>query len=196
VLIMEFKTLVKARRSCRAFESSAVTDEQLTAIFEAGQWAPSPLNAQPWEFIVITDEAVKTQVCNIGEAARQAVLDKGGPAWAAKYGMGFLQEAPVLIVVTVDPDKGGLGGFFGQKHGALQAGSACIQNMLLAASDMGLETLWFTFFDPEKLREALEIPQHLEVAGILPVGKARESMKAPPRKGPKVHYQRYGRAGE
>jgi nitroreductase len=191
---MEFKTLVKARRSCRAFESSAVADEQLAAIFEAGQWAPSPLNAQPWEFIVISDEAVKAQVRKISEAARQAVLDEGGPGWAAKYGMDFLQEAPVMVVVTVDPGKGGLGGFFGQKHGALQAGSACIQNMLLAASDMGLEALWFTFFDPDKLRQALDIPQHLEIAGILPIGKPKESLKTPPRKAPQVHYQRYGKA--
>jgi 5,6-dimethylbenzimidazole synthase len=189
---MEFKTLVKARRSCRSFEDTAVTDEQLAGILEAGQWAPSPLNTQPWEFIVITDEAAKAEIREIGEAARQAVLDQGGPAWAAKYGMDFLEQAPMLIVVTVDPVKGGgLGGFFGQEHGALQAASACIQNMMLAASDMGLETLWFTFFAPHKIREALDIPQQLEIAGILPLGKAKEPAKAPPRKESRVHYQRY-----
>jgi nitroreductase len=189
---MEFKALVKARRSCRSFEDTAVTDEQLAGILEAGQWAPSPLNTQPWEFIVITDEAVKAEIREIGEAARQAVLDQGGPAWAAKYGMDFLEQAPMLIVVTVDPVKGGgLGGFFGQEHGALQAVSACIQNMMLAASDMGLETLWFTFFAPDRIREALDIPQQLEIAGILPLGKAKEPVKAPSRKESRVHYQRY-----
>jgi 5,6-dimethylbenzimidazole synthase len=192
---MEFKTLVKARRSCRAFESTGVTDEQLAAIIEAGQWAPSPLNTQPWEFIVITDKAVKAEVRKIGEAARQAVLDQSGPAWAAKYGMDFLEQAPMLIVVAVDPVKGGgLGGFFGQEHGALQAASACIQNMMLAASDLGLETLWFTFFAPDQIREAMGIPQQLEIAGILPVGKPKEPAKAPPRKASKVHYQRYRKA--
>jgi nitroreductase len=192
---MEFKTLVKTRRSCRSFESTAVTDEQLAGIIEAGQWAPSPLNTQPWEFIVITEAAVKSEVRKIGEAARQAVLDQGGPAWAAKYGMDFLEQAPLLIVVTVDPVKGGgLGGFFGQGHGALQAASACIQNMMLAASGMGLETLWFTFFAPDKIREALDIPQQLEIAGILPVGKPKEPTKAPPRKESRVHYQRYRKA--
>jgi len=192
---MEFKTLVKARRSCRSFEDTAVTDEQLADIIEAGQWAPSPLNTQPWEFIVITDRAVKAEMRKIGEAARQTVIDRGGPAWAAKYGMDFLEQAPVLIVVTVDPVKGGgLGGFFGQEHGALQAASACIQNMMLAASDMGLETLWFTFFAPDKIREALNVPQKLEIAGILPVGKPKGPAKAPPRKELKVHYQRYRKA--
>jgi 5,6-dimethylbenzimidazole synthase len=191
---MEFKELVRTRRSCRAFDSAEVTQEQLSYILEAGQWAPSPLNAQPWEFIVVSDKGVKAQIRKIGEAAKQAVLDNGGPGWAAKYGMDYIEAAPVLIVVTVDPKKGGLGSFFGQKYGALQAASACIQNMMLAASDVGLETLWFTFFAPEKVQEALDIPQHLEIAGILPIGKPKEPVKAPPRKESKVHHQRYQKA--
>ena len=188
---MDFKELVKARRSCRAFDDAAVTEEQLSYIVEAGQWAPSPLNAQPWEFIVISDEGLKSRVKKIAEEARQAVMDSGGPGWAAKYGMDFIEEAPVLVVVTVDPKKGGLGSFFGQTYGAMQAGSACIQNMMLAASDLGLETLWFTFFEPQKLQEALDIPPHLEIAGLLPIGKPKEPLKAPPRKEAKVHRQRY-----
>ena len=191
---MEYQELVKARRSCRAFENTEITDEQLALILEAGQWAPSPLNAQPWEFIVISDGAVKAQVRKNGEEAKQAVLDNGGPGWAAKYGMDYLEEAPVLIVVTVDPEKGGLGSYFGQKYGAMQAASACIQNMLLAATDMGLDSLWFTFFAPDKLQEALGIPQNLEITGILPIGKTRGPIKAPPRKKPKVHRQRYLKA--
>jgi nitroreductase len=193
---MEFKELVKARRSCRAFESAAVTEEQLSYILEAGQWAPSPLNGQPWEFIVISDEDIKTRVKKIAEEAKQAVLDNSGPGWAAKYGMDFIEEAPLSVVVTIDPKKGGLGSFFGQKYGAMQAGSACIQNMMLAASDLGLETLWFTFFEPQKLQEALEIPQNLEIAGLVLIGKPKEPVKAPPRKEAKIHRQRYQKAEE
>jgi len=191
---MEFKDLVKARRSCRAFEGTRVTDEQLAFILEAGQSAPSPLNLQPWEFIVITEEDLKTQIRILAEDARQAVIDNGGPGWAAKYGMHFLEEAPLMIAVTFDPEKGGLGGFFGQKYGAMQAASACIQNMMLAASDVGLESLWFTFFAPEKLQAALDIPPDLEIAGLLPIGKPREPIKAPPRKEAKIHHQRYLKA--
>ena len=191
---MEFRELVKARRSCREFDSAAVTEEQLSYILEAGQWAPSPLNAQPWEFIVISDESLKSQVKKIGEEAKQAVIDNGGPGWAAKYGMDFIEEAPILVVVTVDPKKGGLGSFFGQKHGAMQAASACIQNMMLAASDLNLETLWFTFFEPQKLQEVLDIPPQLEIAGVLPIGKPKEPPKAPPRKEAKVHRQHYQKA--
>ena len=138
---MEFKELVKARRSCRAFDDSEVTEEQLSFILEAGQWAPSPLNLQPFEFIIITDENLKNKIKNIGEEAKQAVIDNGGPGWAAKYDMDFIEEAPVLIVIVVDPSKGGLGSFFDQKYGAMQAASACIQNMMLAARSMAAAAL-------------------------------------------------------
>ena len=76
---MEFKTLIKERRSCRVYETSPVTEEQLTAILEAGQWAPNPLNLQPWEFIVIRDGEIKTKIRKASEDARQLVMDNGAP---------------------------------------------------------------------------------------------------------------------
>jgi len=188
---MEFKELVKARRSCRSFENTAVSDDQLNAILEAGQWAPSPLNLQPWEFIVVTDPEIKAGIKATAEEARQGVVEKGGPGWVNKYSMDFIAAAPVLVVVVFDPAKGGLGNFFGQQYGALSAACACIQNMMLAASDLGLESLWLTFFNPQNIRDLLRIPQHLEVAGLLPIGKPKGGIDAPPRKPPKVHQQRF-----
>ena len=188
---MEFQEVVKSRRSCRAFESDAIPEDQLAAIMEAGQWAPSPLNAFGWEYIIITDAEVKSQIRKVSEAAKQAVLDGGGPGFAAKYNMNFLEEAPVLIVVVYDPTKKGLGDFFNQQYGAVQAVSACVQNMMLAAAEYGLGTLFFTWFDPEKMQPVLNIPDHLEIAAIIPIGKPKGEIKAPPRKEPKVHQQSY-----
>ena len=184
---MEFKAVVKSRRSCRAFEPDPVTEDQLAAIMEAGQWAPSPMNALPWEYIIVTDAEVKAQIRKVSEAARQAVLDGGGPGFAAKYDMGFLEQAPVLVAVVFDPSKKGLGDFFNQKDGALQAASACVQNMMLAAAEYGLGTLWFTWFDPQKMKAALNVPQNLEIAALIPIGKPKGEIKAPPRKDPKIH---------
>jgi 5,6-dimethylbenzimidazole synthase len=184
---MEFKAVVKSRRSCRAFEPDPLTEDQLAAIMEAGQWAPSPMNALPWEYIIITDAEVKAQIRKVSEAARQAVLDGGGPGFAAKYDMGFLEQAPVLIAVVFDPSKKGLGDFFNQKDGALQAASACVQNMMLAAAEYGLGTLWFTWFDPQEMKAALNVPQNLEIAALIPIGKPKGEIKAPPRKDPKIH---------
>ena len=188
---MNFETLSQVRRSCRSFESAPIPGNRLTAIIKAGQWAPSPLNLQPWEFIVISDPETKALIRKIGEDARQEVVDSGGPGWAGKYEMAFLEEAPVLVVVLIDMSKGGLGDHFGQKYGALQAGSACVQNMMLAAADMGIGSLWFTFFRPEKLKAALSLPEHLEIAAVVPFGKSKQMMKAPPRKNPVVYQQRY-----
>ena len=184
---MEFKEVVKSRRSCRAFEPDPVPQDQLAAIMEAGQWAPSPMNALPWEYIIITDAEVKAQIRKVSEAAKQAVLDGGGPGFAAKYDMAFLEQAPVVIAVVFDPAQKGLGDFFNQKHGALQAASACVENMMLAAAEYGLGTLWFTWFDPKQMQAALNIPENLEIAAIIPLGKPSGEVKAPPRPEPKIH---------
>jgi nitroreductase len=63
--------------------------------------------------------------------------------------------------------------------------------MMLAAADQGLGTLWFTFFDPSKLQTLLNIPEKFEIAGLIPIGKPTEEAKAPPRKDPVVHQNRY-----
>lgn len=189
---MEFKALAQARRSVRSFDATEVTDEQIAAIIDAGLWAPSPLNLQPWEFIVVSDPEIKKQIKGVAEAAKQEVMDNEGPGWVAKYAMDWLLEAPVFIIVVADPKKSGLGSFFGQGNGAIQAASACVQNMMLAAADMGLGSIWFTFFRPEKLKELLNVPENLDIAAVLPVGTPKDPAKAPPRKEPTVYSQQYG----
>jgi nitroreductase len=188
---MEFKELVKARRSCRSYENSEISDDQIAGILEAGQWAPSPLNMLPWEYIIVKDKEVQAQIIKAADEAKQTVIDSDGPGWVHKYSMDYLKGAPVFIVVVFDPSKGGLGVFFNQPHGALQAVSACVQNMMLAAADQGLGSLWFTFFDPAKLQSVLNIPENLEIAGVIPIGKPGDESKAPPRKEPVVHRERY-----
>ncbi|NWF73371.1 MAG: nitroreductase family protein, partial [Nitrospirae bacterium] len=59
---MDFKDLVKTRRSCRSFETEMIPAETIAAILCAGTWAPSPLNLQPWEFLVVTDSGTKAEV--------------------------------------------------------------------------------------------------------------------------------------
>jgi len=188
---MEFAALVEARRSCRSFEAAEVPEEHLEKILKAGQWAPSPLNLQPWEFIIITDTRTKASVVEIADEAKQEVIDNGGPGWVGKYPMDFLMEAPVLIVVVFNPNQKGLGGYFGQPHGAIQGASACVQNIMLAAWDMGLGSLWFTFFRPDKLKKILGIPETMEIAAVIPIGKSKGEIKTPSRKAAVVHRERY-----
>lgn len=189
---MEFKELVKKRRSCRSFKTSPISDQQIRSLLEAGCWAPSPLNLQPWEFIIIKDKEIKTRIRNMADKAIQNVIDAGGPSWVKRYDTSFLEKAPLLIAVLGDLSRAGLGKYFGQKYGAIQAASACIQNMMLAAEEMGFGTLWFTFFNPEDIRPILDIPPKLEIAGIIPLGIPDKEIKPPPRKDPKIYLNRYG----
>ncbi len=188
---MEFSEVIKKRRSCRAFKDVAVTDEQLQMIVEAGQWAPSPLNMQPFQFIAVKDKTIKAQIQKAGIEAKQTVIDNNGPDWVKKYPMNFVGDTPLIIVVVYDPNKGGLGSYFGQPHGALQSSSACIQNMTLQAAELGLDSLWFTFFDPKTLSEILDIPDNLDVAGAILFGEPAVKSAGPKRKIPIVHSDKF-----
>lgn len=188
---MEFMELVKKRRSCRGFDKTPVSQENVDTILEAAQWAPSPLNMQPFQFITVTDDTLKAQIQKVGLEAKQTVIDNNGPAWAGKYPMGFVADAPLIVVVVYDPEKGGLGNYFNNPHGALQASSAAIQNMMLRATELGMETLWFTFFNPTSLKPVLDIPENLDIAGVILVGKPAMKTKSPGRKTPVVHQDKF-----
>ena len=54
---MELMQAIRERRSVRTFRSDPVTPELLNEILEAATWAPSHFNAQPWEFILVGNEA-------------------------------------------------------------------------------------------------------------------------------------------
>jgi 5,6-dimethylbenzimidazole synthase len=192
---MEFSELFKKRRSCRGFDKTPVSKGHIDAIIEAAQWAPSPLNMQPFQFITVTDATLKAQIQTVGLEAKQTVLDNNGPGWVEKYPMGFVADAPLIVVVLYNPEKGGLGNYFGMPHGALQAASAAIQNLMLKAKELGLDSLWFTFFNPASLRPVLDIPENLDIAGTILIGKPAMTSKSPGRKTPIVHEEKFTTAG-
>ncbi len=188
---MEFKKVLLNRRSCRSFKEKTISDEYINQIIKLGSYAPSPLNLQPWEFIIIKDDNIKKEIRKIAENAKEDVIMADGPDWVKNYDISFIEDASILIVVLSNPLKSGLGKYFGQKYGAIQATSACIQNMLLAATELQIASLWFTFFDPLKIKKLLEIPTNLEIAGIVALGYSDKEVKTPKRKEPKVFFNSY-----
>lgn len=85
---MDVLEAIKERRSIRKYEPKAVPEEKLTQILEAGRWAPSAGNSQPWQFIVVRDEEVKNELARV-----------------AAYGR-FLAEAPLSILHTECSKRG------------------------------------------------------------------------------------------
>ncbi|MBN2706467.1 MAG: nitroreductase family protein [Deltaproteobacteria bacterium] len=193
----DFFTLLRARRSCRSFVAEEpLSNEALRRIIDAGRQAPSPLNLQPWSFIVITSCELKKQLRQAGEKAKQQVLDQGGPGWVGGFSTDFMEEAPLLIALLSEPEKGGLGAYFNQPAGSLQAVSACMQNMMLAATSLGLGSLWFTFFDPFEVRSLLNIPCTHDIAGLLYIGRAGGEVPFSKRRPPRIYAERFGVDGD
>jgi 5,6-dimethylbenzimidazole synthase len=75
---MDLFTAIKERRSCRKFLTDPMDAAILEKIIEAGIWAPSPMNAQPWEFIVVTRPEMKEKIYAEGERCRQWSLSTSG----------------------------------------------------------------------------------------------------------------------
>jgi hypothetical protein len=69
---MDVFTAISGRRSCRKFHPEAVSDADIEKILEAGNWAPSPANQQPWEFIVITSTGIKERIFSESEVMRSS----------------------------------------------------------------------------------------------------------------------------
>ncbi|HDQ40937.1 MAG TPA: nitroreductase family protein [Desulfonatronum sp.] len=107
------------RRSIREFTSKPVATEDLRRILDAGRWAPSGLNNQPWRFLVLQNSDPRKealQSCTkYSHVVRQA---------AALIGV-FLKKSEMYHDV--------------KDH---QAAGACIQNMLLAIHGLGLGGVW------------------------------------------------------
>lgn len=78
---MDALEAIRKRRSVRSYTHKPVVKEVIEQIIDAGRRAPSGVNQQPWEFIVVTDEKIKKQIASITD-----------------YGK-FIAEAPVCIVV-------------------------------------------------------------------------------------------------
>ena len=105
---MDLFSAIETRTSCRQFTGDSVEREIIERILAAGTRAPSPLNAQPWQFIVITDEARKKAVHEEAERCRAWAVEQSGWKWMSKYEMDFLLQAPVLVAVVGDPKKSGM----------------------------------------------------------------------------------------
>jgi len=147
-------------------------------------WAPSPLNSQPWEFIVVTNKEVKEKIFSEGERCRKWALEKSGWKWLGSYSLDFLRSTPIIIAVVGDPKKSGVDTFTEEGPMGYQAAcAAAIQNMHLAAHALGLGSLWFTLFDKRAIREILSIIPEKTPLALICLGKPGSLLAPVPRKG-------------
>lgn len=180
---MDVFEAIRGRRSCRSFKPDPVDKEIVDQILEAGTWAPSPLNSQPWEFIVTTSTDMREKIYLEAERCRKWARDESGWAWLDKYSVDFVREAPLLIGVTGDPKKTGVDSLQDEGNVAYQyACAAAVQNMLLAAHALGVGGIWFTFFDRKNFRKILAVESERMPIGLVCLGYPKSEPRPVPRK--------------
>lgn len=145
---------IRDRRTVTRFETVEIGEEKIQSILEAGRWAPSWINKQPWSFILITDPQIKDRISE----SVPTIYNKG------------IREAPVCIAVCVDPRE--------DPYHFVEDGAAATQNMALAAHSLGLGSCWIGVFNlkgekgygEKEIKEILKIPKSYRVVSLLPVG--------------------------
>ncbi len=191
---MEIFEAIRSRRSVRQFSSEPVGRELISRILEAGIWAPSAKNLQPWRFLVIEGQVKDRIVEILRQVAEQMIEDPDPLERARGYGTRksarIISEAPMLITVwnTAPVSKGQTALLQDANPGRLlawtvetQSAAAAIQNMLLAAHSIGLGGLW----NCDLNHAAVQIKEYLSVeddlmAGVV-IGYPREVPPPPER---------------
>lgn len=180
--------LMRSRRSVRRYQSSPVPRELLLQMLEAARWAPSPHGRQPWRFVILTRQEVKARLAEqMGATWQRNLAMDGQPAEIVALRMEKsrqrILQAPALIMPCLYledldhyPDEQRQAD---EKTMAIQSIGAAIQNMLLTAYDLGLDTGWMCapLFCPEVACAALELDTKLIPQALITVGYAAADPK-------------------
>lgn len=156
---MEFYALIKARYSVRSYDSQKeIEKEKLLRILDAGRMAPSAANRQPWKFLVIQTPKM---------------LDKFRTLYPARW----FAQANTIIVVKGNKTDAWVRTADG--YNAIETDlTIAMDHIILAAANEGLATCWIAAFDPDKLKEVLELTDDEVVFAITPIGYAGEDLGA------------------
>ena len=124
--------------------------------------APSAGNVQPWRFYVIRGDDLKAQLAS------------------AALGQAFVSQAPVVIVVCADlVAHASVYGKRGVELYSIQDCAAAVENILLAATAMGLGSCWVGAFREDQAASALGLPSDIRPLAMIPLGYAAREGSQP-----------------
>jgi len=131
-------------RAIRQFDKRAVDERVVKRILEAGRWAGSAKNVQPWHFIVVRDEQTLSKLAKCGNYASH------------------LYGAPIAVVIVTPPIP----------HVDFDSGRAA-QNMMLTAWQYGVGSCIATLHEQEAAKKALHIPEPFQIRQAISFGYPR-----------------------
>lgn len=145
--------VIKSRRSVRKYEPEQISQDKLGKIIEAGTYAPSAHNQQPWYFTVIQNQELLSRI-NTYVRGQMAESDN---EWIRRMGLKpdfrVTYDAPTLIIVSARQDA----------MAWRVDCAAAIQNMLIAAESLGVGSVWLGlmrfYFENNEETAKLNIPE-------------------------------------
>jgi nitroreductase len=167
--------LVKNRRTIRQFKSDPVPDEYITKIIEVARWAPSAFHTQPWEFVIIKNQAIKNKIVAATEQHGPPLRDPNKESLPRNS----YRDAPVFILLLCDWRASiGLPSRASENKANLYCSSLAnaFLYMHLAATALGLASQWCTgtsFPEAERaIKKIIGISEALTIYDMMVVGYA------------------------
>jgi len=156
---MKILETIKKRRSIRKFSLKNVSKNQILKILEAGRWAPSGYNNQPWRFFIVKDRKILEQIAELTNKWDEKTI-KNSTA-------GILVYADKKAIYNDEQDNLAIG--------------ACIQNMLLEIHDLGLGACWIcgVLRNKGKISKMLKISKNSDLKTLIALGYSNEKPKMP-----------------
>ena len=165
---MDTLTAIENRHSTRSYAARPLPRQILEKIIDAGRHAPTARNEQPWEFVVVTDSAMRRQIAELTDHGR------------------FLAEAAACVAVFCRDTK-----YF------LEDGCAASENVLLAATSLGVQSCWIAGDKKaytQSVATLLEVPPGYKLVSLLALGYAAAAEKPKAGKRPLqqvVHWEKF-----
>lgn len=186
------ETSIDQRRSIRKFLDKPIPKQELLEILQSGLKAPSSKNSQPWNYTVVQDQAKAEMLQAFRQGLERMENDPLLPPpfksliSAAKQTANIMETAPVILLAVNPYGKNVLGSLTPEEHLAeitqIQSISASMENILLAATEKGIGSLWICdiYFAYDELCQWLGTDGQLVAA--IALGYPGESPSARPRK--------------
>lgn len=160
------------RRSVRRFRPESVTPQEIDTLLRAAMQAPSAMNEQPWEFVVVTERRTLDRIPDAHPHAAMA------------------REAAAAIVICSDKRR------WAHEGSWSQGCAAATENILIAAHALGLGSVWVGIYPIKDrvrgIRSLLAIPDHIMPFSLIPLGRPFDSQ--PPKSrysAARVHPERW-----
>ena len=197
--LTELATLIKSRRSIRAWQDKAVSADLLLQAIEIATWAPSGGNQQNWRFYIILNRDTIQAIADAVQSSADQIASwteagPGGATAGSGRRAGFFRNAPAAIAVAAaqyqsavdevlathektDPLAAQIRQWRNLADSRIQSVASAIAYLLLILHQMGLGAVWMTgpVQAKREIEKLLRVPPEMDIIAFIPVGYPAES---------------------